>query len=139
MLVLHLAMTNVREPPAVANELVPSSSVDYLEKLKNRYLQFQWPNHRVVQYVRLALILEKEDVTPEDECLDKITKLTLQGEVDIIRKKKEPLHSLEDIFHYQNQPCPRLILIMGGPGTYTLRIVLHIIYFVSFHSLTVSV
>ena len=109
-------MTNVREPAAVANELLPSSSVDYLGRLKSRYLQFQWPKHHVIQYVRLALILEKEDVTPEDECLDKITKLTLQSEVDIIRKKKEPLNGLEDIFHYQNQPCPRLILIMGGPG-----------------------
>lgn len=90
--------------------------MDYHEKLKERYLKYQWPRHCVTQYVRLALILEKEDVTPGDEFLDKFTKLTLQGEVDVISKKKEPLDSLEDIFHYQNQPCPQLILIMGGPG-----------------------
>ena len=93
-----------------------ANSMVYREKLKERYLRFQQPRHRVTQYVRLALVLEQEDVTPGDDCLDKITKLTLQGEVDVIHKKKEALNGLEDIFHYQNQPCPRLILVVGGPG-----------------------
>ena len=62
--------------------------------------------------------MEKEDVTLRDENLNEITKLTLQGEVDKILKKKEQLSGLRDIFHYQNKPCPRLILIMGGPGEY---------------------
>ena len=71
----------------------------------------------MIQYVRLALI-EKTDVTIRDKSLNDITKLTLLGEVDKILKKKEPLGTLKDIFHYQNKPCPRLILIMGGPGEY---------------------
>jgi len=74
-----------------------------------------WPKHLVTQYVRLALV-EKEDVTLKDKNLNEITRLTLQGEVDKILKKKEPLGELRDIFHYQNKPCPRLILIVGGPG-----------------------
>jgi len=70
--------------------------------------------HHVTQYVRLALV-EKEDVTIKDENLNEITKLSLQGEVDKILKKKAPLRELKDIF---NKPCPRLILIMGAPGEY---------------------
>ena len=62
--------------------------------------------------------MDKEDVTIRDENLNEITKLSLQGEVDKILKKKEPLGGLKDIFHYQNKPCPRLILIMGAPGEY---------------------
>ena len=91
--------------------------------LKDRYLNRQptcktdWPKHNVFHYVRLALV-EKEDVTLRDEHLNEITKLSLKGEVDKILKKKQPLSDLEDIFHYENQPCPRLILIMGGPGEY---------------------
>ena len=59
--------------------------------------------------------MEKEDVTIGDENLNEITKLTLQGDVDKILKKKAPLGDLKDIF---NKPCPRLILIMGAPGEY---------------------
>ena len=62
--------------------------------------------------------MDKEDVTIRDENLNEITKLSLQGEVDKILKKKEPLGDLKDIFHYQDKPCPRLILIMGAPGEY---------------------
>ena len=97
-------------------------SID-VSRLKVRYLnqpptcKTDWPKHNVFHYVRLALV-EKEDVTPRDEHLNEITKLTLKGEVDKILKKKQPLHTLKDIFHYENQPCPRLILIMGGPGEY---------------------
>ena len=94
-----------------------------VSRLKTRYLRklptakTDWPKHVVMEYVRLALV-EKEDVTPKDENLNEVTKLTLQGDVDRILKKKQPLGDLRDIFHYQNKPCPRLIVIMGGPGEY---------------------
>ena len=71
----------------------------------------------MTKYVRLALI-QKEDVTLKDNDLDEVTKLTLQGDVDRILKKKVKLADLREIFHYENNPCPRLIVIMGGPGEY---------------------
>ena len=61
--------------------------------------------------------MEKDNVTLKDEHLNEVTELTIQGDVvDRIMKKKRLLGSLEDIFHFKNGPCPRLILIMGGPG-----------------------
>ena len=91
-------------------------------RLKVRYLnqppncKTGWPKHNVFQYVRLALV-EKEDVALRDEHLNEITKLTLKGDSwDKILKKKQPLGDLKEIFHYENKPCPRLILIMGAPG-----------------------
>ena len=101
---------------------IKSSPID-VKRIKARYLRqpptskTDWPMHHVTQYVRLALV-DKEDVTIRDENLNEITKLSLQGEVDKILKKKKPLGGLKDIFHYQNNPCPRLILIMGAPGEY---------------------
>ena len=62
--------------------------------------------------------MKKEDVTIGDKNLNELTILTLQGDVDKILKKKEPLGDLKDIFHYKNEDCPRLILIKGGPGEY---------------------
>jgi len=91
-----------------------------IKRLQARYLRqppiskTDWPKHHVTQYVKLALV-EKEDVTIRDENLNEITKLSLQGEVDMILKKKVPLGDLEDIF---SKPCPRLILIIGAPGEY---------------------
>ena len=91
--------------------------------LKERYLRQQptakttYPKHSMTQYIRLAIV-EKEDVTLRDDNLNKVTKLTLQGDVDRILKKKQPLGDLREIFHYENKPCPRLIVIMGGPGEY---------------------
>jgi len=85
-------------------------------RLKARYLRYlsrDWPHY----YVRLALV-KGEKVTRADKNLEEITRLTLQGQVDEILLKKEQLGELRDIFHYQNKPCPRLILIMGGPGEY---------------------
>jgi len=90
-------------------------------RLKDRYLRSlptaktDWPKHKVTQYVRLALV-KKKDVTLRDKKLNEVTKLTLQGKIDRILKKKKPLGDLRDIFHYKNKPCPRLIVIMGGPG-----------------------
>ena len=87
-----------------------------ISRLQARYLTYlstDWPHY----YVRLALV-KREKVTRADKNLEEITRLTLQGQVDEILLKKEQLGELRDIFHYQNKPCPRLILIMGGPGEY---------------------
>jgi len=62
--------------------------------------------------------VEKDNVTPRDKNLNEVTKLTLRGDIDRILKRKEPLYDLKEIFHYKNKPCPRLIVIMGGPGEY---------------------
>ena len=116
---LHSAATEPTSKPATTN--MKSSPID-VRRLKSRYLRqlptakTDWPKHKVTQYVRLALV-EKDDVTLKDD-LNNITKLTLQGDVDRILKKKQPLSDLREIFHYQNEPCPRLVVIMGGPGEY---------------------
>ena len=47
-----------------------------------------WPKHQVTQYVRLAIV-KKEDVTIRNKHLNELTRLTLQGDVDKILKKKE--------------------------------------------------
>ena len=70
-----------------------------------------------VKFIELALV-KNEKVTRVDKNLEEFTKLTLQGQVDELLQKKERLGGLRDIFYYQNKPCPRLILIMGGPGEY---------------------
>ena len=87
-----------------------------VSRLQARYLRYlfnDWPHY----YVRLALV-KGEKVIRADNNLEEITRLTLQGQVDEILLKKEQLGELRDIFHYQNKPCPRLILVMGGPGEY---------------------
>jgi len=111
--VQHVVRIPPTEKSGVATYVIKKLKVRYIEKLHTS--QTDWPRHSVSQYVRLALV-KKEVVTIRDENLNEITKLTLQGEVDKVLKKKEPLGDLEDIFHYQNKPCPRLILIMGAPG-----------------------
>ncbi|XP_065906562.1 NACHT, LRR and PYD domains-containing protein 12-like isoform X2 [Dysidea avara] len=68
-----------------------------------------------VKFIELALV-KNEKVTRVDKNLEEFTKLTLRGQVDELLQKKERLGDLRDIFYYQNKPCPRLILIMGGPG-----------------------
>ena len=70
-----------------------------------------------VKFIELALV-KNEKVTRVDKNLEEFTKLTLRGQVDELLQKKEQLGDLRDIFLYQNKPCPRLILIMGGPGEY---------------------
>ena len=111
---------------AIANEPAPkemrSSPID-VSRLKSRYLRqlptakTGWPKHKVTEFVRLALI-QKEDVTLNNDNLNEVTKLSLQGDVDKILKKKVPLTDLKEIFHYENKPCPRLIVVIGGPGEY---------------------
>ena len=67
-------------------------------------------------YIQLALVRD-EICNIRDKRLNEITRHTLQGQVDEILKIKEPLkRGLEDIFHYNDLPCPRLILILGAPG-----------------------
>ena len=93
------------------------------EWLKSRYKRQQqhsqcdWPKHDVSKYIKLALV-EKEGVTRKDEHLNEITKLSIKGSTGEILKKKKPLGGLKEIFYYKNEPCPRVILIMGGPGEY---------------------
>jgi len=117
---LHSTTTESTSEPAAKK--MRSSPID-ISRLKSRYLRLlptaktDWPKHKVTQYVRLALV-EKNDVTLKDKNLNEITKLTLQGDVDRILKRKEPLGDLRDIFHYEKKTCPQLIVIMGGPGEY---------------------
>ena len=78
----------------------------------------------MLTYVKLALV-ECEIVSPEDEYIDDLTQLTIHGGgVDMIMKKKKPISDLREIFHYNNEPIPRLILIMGAPGQYNITIVM---------------
>ena len=106
----------------LASKNVKSSPLD-VSRLKAQYIDLlptgktDWPKHKLTHYVRLAII-EKENVTLRDKNLDEFTRLTLQGDVDKILKNKKPLSDLREIFHYENESCPRLILIMGGPGEY---------------------
>ena len=62
------------------------------------------------------VLVKEEEINRSDNDLGEATKLTLQGQIDELLLKKEPLDELRDIFHYQNKPCPRVILILGGPG-----------------------
>ncbi|XP_065901494.1 NACHT, LRR and PYD domains-containing protein 3-like isoform X2 [Dysidea avara] len=100
------SITNKRPTVKYSPVVVSRLQARYL-----RYLSTDWPHY----YVRLAL-LKGERVTRADKNLEEITRLTLKGQVDEILLKKEQLGELRDIFHYQNKPCPRIILIMGGPG-----------------------
>ena len=120
MLFNNYIFVNLIDHP-VTESPAPTTSLYQSEKLKTRYLRlpqlfcYDWPKHKVSKYIKLALI-EKEEVTLKDERLNEITKLSLKGSTDKILKKKRPLGGLKEIFHYNNRPCPRLILIMGGPG-----------------------
>lgn len=89
----------------------------WVGRLKARYIKHLSTDHTdwPLQYVRLALV-RGDKVTRHDKDLKEITLLTLQGQVDELLLRKEPLGDLMDIFHYKKRPCPRLILIMGGPG-----------------------
>ena len=121
MIIVHStdAQSNVCEP---ASKKMSSSLID-ASRLKKRYLRLLptaetgWPKCTVMDYVRLAIV-EKESITLKDENLNEVTKLTLQGDIDRILKKKQPLGDLREIFHYRGRSLPRLIVIMGGPGGY---------------------
>ena len=117
-----LSIINESTSKPAIKSMRSSSAID-VSRLKSRYLRqlptakTSWPHHEVIGYVRLALV-KMEDVPLTDENLNEVTKLTLQGDVDRILKYKETLKDLRDIFYYENKPCPRLIVIMGGPGEY---------------------
>ena len=122
ILIVHSTGSHLTTTSEPATKNVKSSPLD-VSRLKAQYIDLlptgktDWPKHKLTHYVRLAII-EKEDVTLRDKNFDEFTRLTLQGDVDKILKKKKPLSDLREIFHYENKPCPRLILIMGGPGEY---------------------
>ena len=84
------------------------------KKLKNAYKHFECGDNPH-WFIDLALVRD-ETCDRSDKKLNEITRHTLQGEVDKILQKKEPLESLEDVFHYNNLSCPRLLLILGAPG-----------------------
>ena len=90
-----------------------------VSRLKARYIKHFSTDHTnwSLQYVRLALV-KGEKVKRADKNLEDITRLTLQGQIDELLLRKVPLGDLRDIFHYENKPCPKLILIKGGPGEY---------------------
>ena len=85
------------------------------KKLKTAYKHLCNSDHPHC-YIQLALVRD-EMCDIRDKKLNEITRHTLKGQVDEILKIKEPLkRGLEDIFHYNNLPCPRLVLIIGAPG-----------------------
>ena len=71
--------------------------------LKARYIKNITPG---IQYVKLSF--ELKEINP----LCEVTKIGSSG--NILKKASD----LKEIFHYENKPCPRLIVIMGGPGEY---------------------
>ena len=123
ILIVHSTGSHLTTTSEPATKKARTSSPLDVSRLKAQYIDLlptgktDWPTHKSTHYVRLAII-EKEDVTLRDKNFDEFTRLTLQGDVDNILKKKKPLSDLREIFHYENEPCPRLILIMGGPGEY---------------------
>ena len=98
---------------------VRSCTID-VSKLKAWYLEcvFTSDTECEQQYVSLVLVRE-EEIKRTDKGLEEATKLTLQRQIDELLLKKEPLGEVSDIFHYQNKPCPHLILILGGPGEWS--------------------
>ena len=85
-------------------------------KLKEEYKRW-CSSDNPHRYVQLAIVREKI-CNIRDQKLNEITRRTLHGQVDEILKIKEPLkRGLKDIFHYEDLPCSRLILILGAPGT----------------------
>jgi len=117
---IYLCNPTTGEPPTKKKKELTALDVA-ADGLRTRYLdqlptaKVDWPEHFVTNYIQLALV-EKENVTDSSDQLNYITTLSLRRGVDRILKKKQPIYDLREIFHYNNQPIPRLILIMGGPG-----------------------
>ena len=61
--------------------------------------------------------MKDSEINRNHEALNEITKLTLQGQVDEITQMKESLNGIRDMFCYKDTICPRVILIIGAPGT----------------------
>ena len=95
------------------------------KKLKTAYNHICNSDHPHC-YIQLALVRD-EMCNIRDKKLNKITRHTLQGQVDEILKIKEPLKTLEDVFHFKNSPCSRLLLVLGAPGN-SHRLVICVCY-----------
>ncbi|XP_065890993.1 uncharacterized protein [Dysidea avara] len=107
---IHLS-TSKCKLPTVKSTVMDPTVISRLQARYLRYLSTDWPHC----YVQLALVKGEKMTSPDDKIIE-ITRLTLHGKVDEILLRKEQLSELSDIFHYQNKPCPRLIIITGGPG-----------------------
>ena len=87
-----------------------------ISRIQARYLSqlptcmTDWPNHKVSEYVKLTFVV-REDTTLSDFSINKSTKQLMQDEMI-----DGPFSDLKNIFHYQGLPCPRVILLVGGPG-----------------------
>ena len=117
MYTYFIALSSTTNHDFVTPTIITTITPLDVSNLRARYIRHlgvtytDWPQ----QYVQLALV-KVERVVRADKDIEEITKLTLQGQVDEVLLRKEPLHSLKEIFYYQNKPCPRIILIIGGPG-----------------------
>ena len=93
----------------------PSPLTRYAEYLKAVYhntplaTRDKLPYFRGKVFIKLALIL-KEDVTREEA--DHFTRLTLQGEIDMILQAKQPI-TMEDVLKDNDT---RLVVVEGAPG-----------------------
>jgi len=115
------SITNVSKPVDLKHSELHTLQ-DAIVMLQSRYItEFEVEGN--AKYINLALV-KNEKVTRVDKILEEFTKLTLQGQVDELLQKKEQLNNLWDIFHYQDKPCPRLILIVGPPGKCNIIILL---------------
>ena len=103
--------TSVSQCQPIVSSGIDVNMISRLKAQYDSYLTRDWPHY----YVQLALV-KQEMVTRGDKDLNEITKLTLSGQVDELRSKKIRICGLKEIFRYMDQPCPRLILIIGGPG-----------------------
>ena len=84
------------------------------KRLKKAYKRIECSNHPH-WFIELALVRD-EMCDIKDEKLIETNRHILQGQVDKILENREPIKSLEEVFHYNNLPCPRLLLILGAPG-----------------------
>ena len=111
-------LTTTGEPDSTVKRIpldVSRLKARYIKALSNDHTD--WPLH----YVRLALV-KSDPVLRGNRNMEEIKSLVLQGQLDELLLRREPLDDLSDIFHYENKPSPRLILIMGGPGEYNINI-----------------
>ena len=100
--------------PAIGSPIHSST----LDKIKERLKVIYGPSPDSDEphcYIQLALVKDGI-ISRNDEKLNEITKLTLQGQVDEIAQMKESLNGIKDIFYYKDSTCPRIILIIGAPG-----------------------
>ena len=113
-----------------------ANTLNKIKKIKERLKVLYSPSPDSDEphcYIQLALVKDGE-IGTNDEKLNEITKLTLQGHVDEIAKIKEPLNGVRDIFCYKDTTCPRILLVIGAPG----ELHIHMYYCIYVGSLYVS-